>query len=371
MRCAARSVIAASSIALAAIAAPAGCRRSLTADDAGTGVLPVGAGGAVGVGGAVAGVGGGAVGVGGDFAGVGGVTGDGTGGGAGGGPSGSCVDDAALSAIGEWAAWPMPNPASTGLPHPQSYTVAGDTVIDNVTRLVWQRSPMGGKQSIGVASQYCDGLVYGGRDDWRLPRAIDLLSLIDYTQTMPALNPVAFAPPMLGEFLSSTPAAPGSAARISVVTNAGYTSETATDDAVICVAGGCPVPTSSHYTAAGDVVRDMWTRLTWTRERAPGMYTLEEAVAYCAGLTIDGGGWRLPSLNELQSLLDRTQTAAPNINRQAFAETDTDNVLSIEYWTSSPVAGSNPPLQWLIGFYGGGLDIGASPVPPQSLRCVH
>ena len=39
-----------------------------------------------------------------------------------------------------WAMWPMPNPPTSGLPHPQSYdTSVPGTVLDRVTRLIWQR----------------------------------------------------------------------------------------------------------------------------------------------------------------------------------------------------------------------------------------
>src|ERR1700679_1117325 len=40
-----------------------------------------------------------------------------------------------------YACWPMPNPASAGLPNPASYTVQGDgTVKDDVTGLIWQQA---------------------------------------------------------------------------------------------------------------------------------------------------------------------------------------------------------------------------------------
>jgi hypothetical protein len=347
--------------------ASVGCRRSLTGDDAGTGVLPAGAGGAATGEGVGAGGSGGAAGrI--DVEGAGGIGADRDAGAAA--RSGCAAPAAGTNAIGEWATWPMPNPNSTWLPHPQTYTLTGDIVIDDVTGLVWQRNPEPGVTPIELASKYCDDLVYGGRDDWRLPRAIDLLTLIDFTRTMPALNGFAFSELTRGEYLSSTPAAPGSIARITVNTYVGYTSQTATDSAVVCVAGGCPYPTTSHYAAAGEVVRDNWTGLTWTRERAPDTYTLQEATDTCAGLTLDGGGWRIPSLNELQSLVDRTQPGL-SIDTQVFAESDTPTSLSLNYWTSSPAAGSDPPTTWLIGFYGGGLDFADSPAKRWGLRCVR
>jgi hypothetical protein len=47
--------------------------------------------------------------------------------------------------------WPMPNPASAGLPNPASLTVdaTNDTVMDNVTGLMWQRTCELGTQPFG------------------------------------------------------------------------------------------------------------------------------------------------------------------------------------------------------------------------------
>ena len=43
-----------------------------------------------------------------------------------------------------YACWPMPNPSSSGLPNPSSYTDLKDgTVQDNVTGLVWQQAVAG------------------------------------------------------------------------------------------------------------------------------------------------------------------------------------------------------------------------------------
>jgi peptidoglycan hydrolase-like protein with peptidoglycan-binding domain len=43
-------------------------------------------------------------------------------------------------------------------------------------------------------------------------------------------------------------------------------------------------------------------RLEWQLERAPRVMTWEEAKVYCANLAAEGGGWRLPSSEELESL---------------------------------------------------------------------
>jgi hypothetical protein len=69
-----------------------------------------------------------------------------------------------------WAAWPMPNPASSMLPNPASYNVAnsGNQVTDNVTGLVWQRTVDAKTFTWDEAQQYCSCLTIDGGVGWRL-----------------------------------------------------------------------------------------------------------------------------------------------------------------------------------------------------------
>ena len=93
------------------------------------------------------------------------------------GPTASCLDP--------WAAWPMPNPPSTGLPNAASYDTASTSgvVKDQVTGLWWQQTlgdnPSG--QSWSAAGGYCAALALGGHNDWRVPTRIELVSLLDFT----------------------------------------------------------------------------------------------------------------------------------------------------------------------------------------------
>ncbi len=81
--------------------------------------------------------------------------------------------------------WKMPNPPSTGLPNPASYTVVGDgTVRDNVTGLVWQQATPSGTYTWQQAKDYCSALTLPGCG-WRLPSRIELVSLVDFTKASP------------------------------------------------------------------------------------------------------------------------------------------------------------------------------------------
>ncbi len=73
------------------------------------------------------------------------------------------------------------------------YRIPGDgTVIDTRTRLVWERAPDGVSRRHVEALGYCDGLVLGGRSDWRLPTALELSSIIDVRRRNPAIDISAF-----------------------------------------------------------------------------------------------------------------------------------------------------------------------------------
>ena len=110
----------------------------------------------------------------------------------------------------EWAQWSVPNgdsDVSRGAPTPTSYTTNSDgTVLDNVTRLIWQQgsfSPDSQERALAT----CRGVGPG----WRLPTLIELLSLVDYGRSSPSVDPVAFPDNPVATFLTATSAGPDDA----------------------------------------------------------------------------------------------------------------------------------------------------------------
>ncbi len=64
------------------------------------------------------------------------------------------------------------------------------TVIDLASGLMWQRADDGATYDWEEALAYAEGLVLAGHDDWRLPDAKELQSLVDYSRNHPALDPI-------------------------------------------------------------------------------------------------------------------------------------------------------------------------------------
>ena len=109
-----------------------------------------------------------------------------------------------------WAEWPMPNgqtDVTNGGPNPESYTDNGDgTLTDNVTGLIWQQDAPATTYAWPDAVAYCPTLTLAGHSDWRLPRRIELVSIVDTSRTYPSADSrFHFLPTSTDLFWSSSP----------------------------------------------------------------------------------------------------------------------------------------------------------------------
>jgi len=74
-------------------------------------------------------------------------------------------------------------------------------------------------------------------------------------------------------------------------------------------------------------------------------YAWDGANSYCISLNLSGKTWRLPTINELKSLVDYGKSSAPAIDTAVFPNTQ-----SAGYWSSS--SGQERGYAWFVDFYG-------------------
>jgi hypothetical protein len=93
---------------------------------------------------------------------------------------------------------------------PTRFSVSGDTALDLITRVVWQRGTAPAAMTSDAAQTYCAMLQLDSMTGWRLPTIRELASIYDETQlTAPLWDTTTFSPANGTEFWSSTPDSKG------------------------------------------------------------------------------------------------------------------------------------------------------------------
>jgi len=227
-------------------------------------------------------------------------------------------------------------------------------VRDNDTGLIWEVKTDDGSShdkdntyTWQKAQAYCEALDLGGHTDWRLPTVQELTFLANYGASFPepAVYKAFFPNTVTAYYLywsSTTYACDTSNAwgvqfgdgRVSIYDKIG-------SRYVRAVRGG---QSSSAFIDNGDgTVKDTSTGLMWQQDTAPDM-TWQEALAYCEGLDLgDHTDWRLPTINELRSLVDFSR-CNPTINTTYFP-----NTVLFNYWSSTTYVGSRS-YAWRVYF---------------------
>jgi hypothetical protein len=114
---------------------------------------------------------------------------------------------------------------------------------------------------------------------------------------------------------------------------------------------------AGRYTIPGDgTVLDTATMLTWQQAANLTGMVWANAGPYCAGLTGPaGGGWRLPTVKELTTLLDYTRPGSPFIDPVAFPGVPAQSSKGAVngFWSSTSLVGMSVGLTqgaWLVYF---------------------
>ena len=234
-------------------------------------------------------------------------------------------------------------------------------VYDKITQLEWQGCEAGKNGSDctktttddstmewQAAIDYCDGLSWGGHDDWRLPTVQELSGIVYAGSSYPdpALDGNVFPGTSGGEFWSSSSNVNDVNDAWSVDFDNGdvSTKDKSGTKHARCLRGVVPAVTR-HFdplTLSGDrVVKDNATGLMWQgceagksgAECGTGSGTSmnwKAALKYCEDLNWGGYmDWVLPDRNQLQFIVDYDESN-PSIDKDAFPGTSSDS-----FWSSS------------------------------------
>ena len=280
-----------------------------------------------------------------------------------------------------------------------SFDKSGACVVDKVTGLTWQKLPPQSKAYADLAASVTslNGIGSCGYNDWRLPTANELLGLMNASQTTG--NPLnadylgTSADVMTGKFWTSEErSTPGSVDAWHVdASNGGavsYSAKTSVQN-VRLVRG------SSNYMACdnadarfvdfGDAtVEDKVTKLMW--KKCPEGYSdsactvgpvlnfssasqvvdrLNAVNAAPAGVGLGYSDWRVPTRNELASLVKRSCTTNPAVVPSVFPGSASLNLV-----TATMDADASTSRVWSVNFAEG--SIGQTLLTgPMNLRLVR
>jgi hypothetical protein len=261
--------------------------------------------------------------------------------------------------------------------NPQSYTKLGsgsvdlpDTAIssdgwvmvkDNVTGLIWEIKTVDGSihdknnkytwcdsnsATNGGDSGTCNGTdtdtfintlnnsIFGGFVDWRIPTVKELSTIVNYDSYNPAVN-ITFFPNTSGpNYWSSTTPKNNAGEAMTVHFGKGdvSTGENKSKTYYVRAVRGAQPELVANLVDNGDgTVTDADTGLMWQQNKlfleSDSWYS---AITYCQTISLAGyNDWRLPDINELQSLVDYSKIT-PSIDTTFFPSTAWS-----EYWSST------------------------------------
>ena len=223
-----------------------------------------------------------------------------------------CPSDDALCRTGGFAHFTISNVEGSGLPNEARYELGDGVIQDVVTGLFWEAAAHSERMGWEEAKLRCSELELGGRSDFRLPGRIELVTILDFTQIPVAAS--VFEDAVSDYHFSSSPASFVQGSAYSVYFGAGETTiASASPGRAVarCVAGPVAAPPSLQFERTETAVLDHVTGLRWEPEFAvPASW--DDANARCEAL-----GLRLPSIRELQSLVDENQHA-PALDPDVF-----------------------------------------------------
>ncbi len=218
-----------------------------------------------------------------------------------------------------------------------------------------------------------------GHNDWRLPSRRELLSIVHYGRSFPAIDPAWFPDTIDSRHWSGEAytAVPGFSWVTGFATGTVDTTNKNADEGVRLVRGPA-MPVAAFVDNGDGTVSDSVTGLMWMKcsrgqsgaNCAVGSATefswagaLGQAVAANEANESGYNDWRLPGAKELESLIDATRSG-PAIDTVLFPNTSPD-----QYWSSTTHPFS-PVIAWLVFFLDGEIS-GSGKIDANQVRLVR
>lgn len=244
-------------------------------------------------------------------------------------------------------------------------------IIDTNTNLVWQddNDTQGIVKNFFDAKLYCKNLTTSFSSNWRLPTRDELLTLVDYAQTSPAMhNAVGYISQTQKYWTSSLKYADNESAWFIDFTDGESTTSNNADSEynVRCVLDSNTTnenfylesnyikPNGSEFVSDTNVSKS--TYLLWQDDESAAevQHTFENAIEYCENLTLsDENGvnysdWRLPNIKELSTIVDDSIGTSFTPAIDSHFE-NTAGLSNQEYWSSTSTK-ADSTRAWSIGF---------------------
>jgi hypothetical protein len=254
------------------------------------------------------------------------------------------------------------------------------TVTDNLTGLIWEQKTEANEQlkyTYSAAVDYCENLILGGRDDWRVPTRKEYSTVFNFGRLSPSLDTNYFpyyTNPVSGWTASSYQMDPTKMWAVLISWGITFPDVTTKTYKVRCVSGAAE-PMADYTDNMDNTVTDNVTGLMWEQKTDDGgprdkdnTYTWKDALAYCENLVLgEHTDWRMPTPKELERLVDLTKSS-PAIDTNYFPNTN-----SGKYWTGTTCSGCHKHKAFAMDFNDGSLYFGLKrikdgdtfPEPPQ------
>ena len=173
---------------------------------------------------------------------------------------------------------------------------------------------------------------FGGFSDWRLPTKSEIRSIVDYSSINKSINAEYFPNAKDAYYWSSTTRANeiDFAWSLYFKYGYGYSLNKSSNSCVRAVRGGQHLHLSHLFINNDGTVTDANTGLMWQQNTPSDTMTWAQSLSYTEGLDLAGHtDWRLPSIKEIDSIVDFTRTT-PSIDPLYFPDTQ-----STHYWSST------------------------------------